>query len=147
MRPADAVRARDRLCRGLRALAALVGLAVIITGCGGGSGLTVASMPGASTPGRHLSSSRSGGGGVGFVGGVPSPAQRAGAEVARLRFSRCMRSQGVPNFPDPPPPSGGGFGFIFGGSGIDPAAPLFGRAQRLCISILTGPRGLRVVVG
>jgi hypothetical protein len=141
MRPADTVRARHRLRAGLRALAALVvlvGGAVLIAGCGGGSSLTVASMPGVSTTARHLSSSRSGGGEVRFVGGAPSPAQRAGAEVAQLKFSRCMRSHGVPDFPDPSSPSGGGLGFSFGGSGIDPAAPLFRRAQRSCFSLLSG---------
>jgi len=55
-----------------------------------------------------------------------------------------MRSHGVPNFPDPPSASGGGFGFAFGGSGIDPGAPLFREAQRSCISVLTRQR---VVVG
>ena len=92
MRPADTVRARHRLRAGLRALAALVvlvGGAVLIAGCGGGSSLTVASMPGVSTTARHLSSSRSGGGEVRFVGGAPSPAQRAGAEVAH-HGSACI---------------------------------------------------------
>ena len=144
MRPTDTVRARHALRVGLCALAALVvlaGVAVLIAGCGGGSSLTVASMPGASTTGRHLSSSRSGGGGgVRFVGGAPSPAQQAGAQVTQLKFSRCMRSHGVPNFPDPSSASGGGFGLIFGGSGIDPAAPLFRKAQRSCFSIITDQR-------
>ena len=142
MRPADSVRARHRLrggpC-GLAALVVLVGVAVLLAGCGGGSGLTVASMPGVSATGRHLSSSRSsGGGGVGFVGGAaPSPAQQAQAQVTQLKFSRCMRAHGVPNFPDPSSASGGGFGLVFGGSGIDPAAPLFRVAQRSCIAIIT----------
>ena len=122
------------------AVVALAGVA-LLAGCGGGSGLTVASMPGASTTGRHLSSSRSsGGGGVRFVGGAPTPAQRTAAQVTQLKFSRCMRSHGVPNFPDPVSASGGGFGLIFGGSGIDPAAPLFRNAQRSCISIITHQR-------
>jgi hypothetical protein len=82
-----------------------------------------------------------GGGGVGFVGGAaPSPAQQAQAQVTQLKFSRCMRAHGVPNFPDPAPASGGGFGLIFGGSGIDPAAPLFRVAQRSCIAIITHQR-------
>ena len=56
MRPADTVRARHRLRGGSRALAALVvlaGVAVLIAGCGGGSGLSVASISGSSTSGRH----------------------------------------------------------------------------------------------
>ena len=127
------------------ALVALVGVAMLIAGCGGGSSLTVASMPGVSKTARHVSATRTNGGAVRFLGGAPSPAQQAGAEVTQLKFSRCMRSRGVPNFPDPVSPSGGGFGFIsFGGSGIDPAAPLFRRAQRSCFAILTRRR---VVVG
>jgi hypothetical protein len=142
MGPADTVRARHRLRGGPRALAlvVLVGVTVIAAGCGGGSGLTVASISGSSTSGRHSSPSRVGGGAVRFVGGEPSPAQRAGAQVTQLKFSRCMRSHGVPNFPDPPPASGGGFGLIFGSGGIDPAAPLFREAQRSCISTLTRQR-------
>jgi len=144
------VAARDRPRRrgGPRVVAAVValaGVAVLVAGCGGGSGLTVASMPGRGTTGRHVPSSRSSSsGGVRFVGAAPSPVQRAGAEVVQLKFSRCMRSHGVPNFPDPPSASGGGFGFAFGGSGIDPGAPLFREAQRSCISVLTRQR---VVVG
>ena len=34
-------------------------------------------------------------------GGAPSPAQHAKAQAAMLRYSACMRSHGVPKFPDP----------------------------------------------
>ena len=141
MRPADTVRARHRLRGGPRAVAALVvlaGVAVLIAGCGGGSSLGVASISGSSTSGRRSSSSssRPSGGGVRFVGVAASPAQRAEGEVAGLLFSRCMRSHGVPDFPDPPAASGGGIRFVVGGGGIDPAAPLFREAQRSCISLL-----------
>jgi|SRR5579863_7358666 len=147
MRPADTVRGRHLLRRGSRAvtaLVALVGVAILIASCGGGSGLSVASIAGPKPLGgrSHTSSSRSNGGAVRFLGGAPSPAQRVQQEVVGLLFSRCMRSHGVPNYPDPPAPSGGGFGFfVFGGSGIDPAAPLFRIAQRSCFSILTRRRG------
>ena len=135
-------RRRNRLRGGPRAsvaLVALTGVAVLIAGCGGGSGLGVASISSSSTSGSHLSSSRPsrpGGGGVRFVGVAASPAQRASAEVAQLLFSRCMRSHGVPDFPDPPSASGGAIRFGVGGGGIDPAAPLFRKAQRTCISFL-----------
>lgn len=127
---ADAMKAR-------RALVAFVlGLAVFVAGCGGGSGLTVASMPGVSAKGRHRVSSRFGrGGGVGFVGG-PSPAQQAAADVTQLRFSRCMRAHGVPNFPDPSATSFG-YGALFASGGLDPAAPLFRVAQRSCQAVFT----------
>lgn len=128
-------------------LAALAGVAVLVGGCGGGSGLTVASLAGVNVTAKHASSSRSSGGGaLGFLGGAaPTPAQQAQAQVTQLKFSRCMRAHGVPNFPDPSG-SGGGYGGIFGGSGIDPAAPLFRVAQRSCIAIITHQRRV-VVVG
>ena len=136
MRPADVVRARHYLRGGSHTLAALVGAAVLIAGCGGGSSLGVASISGSSRSGRHLSSSRPSGGGVGLLGVAASPAQRAANGVAALLFSRCMRSHGVPDFPDPRAASGGAIGFTFGAGGLDPAAPLFREAQQRCISLL-----------
>lgn len=135
MRPDDIVRARRRMRRGPRALAALIVLAVVavfVAGCGGGSSLGVDSLSGSRTSGGHGSSSRSVGRGPRFVGYAPTPAQRASSEVAGLLFSRCMRSHGVPNFPDPSP--NGGFGLGGGSAGFDYAAPLFRRAQRTCVS-------------
>jgi hypothetical protein len=47
-----------------------------------------------------------------------------------LKFSECMRSHGVPSFPDP---SGGGHTRIGGpGSGIDLDSPQFKAAQKAC---------------
>jgi hypothetical protein len=137
MRPAGTVRGRLRLCGGLRLLAALLALAsatILIAGCGGSSSPGVANIASSSTAGRRSSAPKPGGGAarpLGIV--VASPVQRAQAEVAGLLFSRCMRSHGVPNFPDPS--SGGGIRFG-GGASFDPAAPLFRSAQRTCISIL-----------
>jgi hypothetical protein len=138
---ADAERAGRDLRGRLRAPAAFVvlfGVAVFVAGCGGGSGLTVANMPGVSATGHHPASSRFGrGGGPGFVGVAPNPAQQAAAMVTQLRFSRCMRAHGVPNFPDPSSASGGVYGNVFGPGGIDPSAPLFRVAQRLCQAVFT----------
>ena len=50
---------------------------------------------------------------------------------AGLKFAACMRSHGVPNFPDP---SGGGGIQIPVGSGINPRSPAFQSAQRSCAS-------------
>jgi hypothetical protein len=146
MRAADTV--RDRYClrggrRGLVTLVALAGLALLVAGCGGSSSIGVASLPSASAttlPGRHLPATRPGGGVVRFLGAAPSPAQRASSEVSGLLFSRCMRSHGVPDFPDPPGPSAGPGIFFQTGSGFDPAAPLFRKAQRTCVSFLTRRR-------
>jgi hypothetical protein len=51
-----------------------------------------------------------------------------------LRFSECMRSHGVPSFPDP---SGRGI-HIGPASGIDPASPAFRTAQSACRRLLPG---------
>lgn len=136
MRPAGTGSARRGGLRPLVALVVFVGAAVLVAGCGGGSSLGVATISGSAGSGRHLSSTRRGGFGPGFVDVAPSPAQQAANGVAGLLFSRCMRANGVPDFPDPAAASGGGFGFGFGAGGIDPAAPLFRVAQRRCISVL-----------
>ena len=76
-------------------------------------------------------------------GGTPSPAQRAKMQESALKFSRCMRTHGVPNFPDPTF-SGGGARLTLkagGANGIDPESPQFRAAQKTCQSIAPGPRG------
>jgi hypothetical protein len=49
-----------------------------------------------------------------------------------------MRSHGVPNFPDPTFPHGGGVGIQLNGNGIDPNSPAFQAAQKACGSIFGG---------
>jgi hypothetical protein len=73
-------------------------------------------------------------------GGVPSPAQQAKAQEGALKFSQCMRTHGVPNFPDPIV-SGGGVRLKLkagGANGIDPESPRFRAAQKTCQSIAPG---------
>jgi hypothetical protein len=52
-----------------------------------------------------------------------------------LAFSICMRSHGVPNFPDPSP--GGGIK-IPANSGLNPFSPSFKAAQAQCHKLLPG---------
>jgi hypothetical protein len=70
-------------------------------------------------------------------GGHPSAAQAAAAKTAALAMSRCMRSHGVPNFPDPTfrtgPGGGIGIGIELNASGIDPSSPAFRAAQKICM--------------
>jgi hypothetical protein len=78
--------------------------------------------------------------GCGFTGSSSEAASSGGAEspaVASdfLKFATCMRSHGVPNFPDPT--SGRGIQ-ITPGSGIDPASPAFQSAQSQCQKLLPG---------
>jgi hypothetical protein len=69
---------------------------------------------------------------------APSPAQRAKIEEQALKFSECMRHHGVPNFPDPQFPNGGGAVRLKVGksSGIEPGSPQFQAAQKACQSDL-----------
>jgi hypothetical protein len=68
-------------------------------------------------------------------GGQISQAQRAQAASQSLKFTRCMRSHGVPNMPDPS--SNGGIDL----RGIDPNSPQFQSAQRACRSLNPAPPG------
>jgi hypothetical protein len=60
----------------------------------------------------------------------PNPAEM-------VKFSECMRANGIPDFPDP---SGGGLSIRRGGD-LDPSNPAFQSAQKLCgkKTGLTGP--------
>ena len=52
-----------------------------------------------------------------------------------LAFSTCMRSHGVPNFPDP---SAGGGIHLPDGSNLNPASPSFRAARAQCQKLLPG---------
>ena len=49
-------------------------------------------------------------------------------QATMLKFSECMRANGIPDFPDP---SGGGLS-IRGGGDLDPSNPAFQHAQKVC---------------
>lgn len=72
-------------------------------------------------------------------GEPPSPAQQAQMQEQALRYSACMRSHGVPKFPDPQF-VGTGIKLALG-RGIDPASPTFQSAQHACESMLPGLKG------
>lgn len=80
-------------------------------------------------------------------GKPPSPAQQAKMQEQALKFSACMRSHGVPNFPDPEfHSSAGGVSVRLGSKrggpgGIDPSSPKFQAAQKACQSMGFGPKG------
>lgn len=54
----------------------------------------------------------------------------------QLRFAACMRSHGVPSFPDPSPPGASLTGNTFGGfaipAGLDVQSPAFQSAHNAC---------------
>jgi hypothetical protein len=75
-------------------------------------------------------------------GGKLSPAQTKQAMEDALKFSACMRSHGVPKFPDPKIAADGGMSLGFRrGSGIDPNSPQFRAAQSACQKLLPGAKG------
>jgi hypothetical protein len=80
-------------------------------------------------------------------GKPPTAAEQTKMEDQALKFSQCMRTHGVPNFPDPEFSHGGGavrlrIGSKNGGpGGIDPNSPQFQAAQKACQSITGGPKG------
>ncbi len=76
----------------------------------------------------------------------PSPAQVAQAQAQALKFSECMRSHGVTDFPDPVFHSNGGGGISISikagaGSDLSPSSPAFQAAQQVCQKLLTGSKG------
>jgi hypothetical protein len=64
-------------------------------------------------------------------GGQISQAQKQQVTAAGLKFARCMRSHGVPTFPDPK--SGGEIGLP---PGTNPNSPTFQAAERACQSLM-----------
>lgn len=62
------------------------------------------------------------------------PARSGKQEDALLKFVSCMRSHGVPKFPDPD----GGKIKLNPGSGVDPNSPQFQKAQETCRKLLPG---------
>jgi hypothetical protein len=70
--------------------------------------------------------------------GTTGTSSRSASNLAAsgIKFADCMRSHGVPNFPDPTT-SGGGLSIKIG-SGINPASPSFQAAQSACRKLLPG---------
>jgi hypothetical protein len=79
------------------------------------------------------------------------PGGLASMRANGLKFAACMRSHGVPNFPDPQIQSGpgGGVGVRIGGpgSGLDPRSPAFQSAQKACGSLFGGAGPKQVPAG
>jgi hypothetical protein len=73
--------------------------------------------------------------------GSSDPSQRSSGRAkgavfaAAVNYSRCMRSHGVPNYPDPKVT---GDSVQLGGSGIDPQSPAVQSARQSCQRLLPG---------
>jgi hypothetical protein len=110
-----------------RLLAAALLSGLLVAGCGGSSTSPSATAGGASTAASTAAAS----GGPASSG---STAQATGPSP--LAFAKCMRTNGVPNFPDPKP--GGGAGISIP-AGTNPAAPAFRAAQAKCQKFMPLP--------
>jgi hypothetical protein len=71
-------------------------------------------------------------------GNGPTQGQLEQMMAQALKYSDCMRSHGLPNFPDPTE-SSGGISMRIGGPGLDPNSPQFQTAQKECRSLAPGP--------
>ncbi len=114
-----AVRTRCAHPRDLRrAAAAVLAAALLATGCSSGSG----------------------GPGVASVGSTGSPTGSATnhAGSSMLAYSQCMRTHGVPKFPDPGP--NGDLRLQAGpGTGIDPRSSVYKAAEQACQALRPTP--------
>jgi len=68
---------------------------------------------------------------------APNPSQAAKDRPKMLRYARCMRAHGIPDFPDPDP--GGGLDIRASrGSDLDPNSPLYKAADNACKRYMPG---------
>lgn len=67
-----------------------------------------------------------------------TPQQQKQLQEGALKMSQCMRSHGVPNFPDPKFSGDAVQIKISPGSGVDPSSPVFQAAQKACQSKTPG---------
>ena len=111
--------------------AAAVVVAVVgvlgLVGCSSTAGPQVASLAGA---------------GAGAAPGAASPSASVDRETAARQFSACMRTNGVPDFPDPTVDSNGNvrLGLGGGGAGLDRSDPSVRKAMQACRQYLQGLR-------
>jgi hypothetical protein len=68
-------------------------------------------------------------------GGRPTAAEHAQEQQQMLKFAQCMRSHGVPKFPDP---KAGGALALGTKAGVDPNTPAFQAAQKTCQKLVPG---------
>ncbi|MGH3431163.1 MAG: hypothetical protein ACRDQZ_26945 [Mycobacteriales bacterium] len=101
---------------------AMAGLALLASACGGSPGSRVAQLVGSTAAATTENSTGSG---------------TVDKYAVALAYSRCMRSHGVSNFPDPKQ-DGGGIQISGSQAGMNPHSPGFASAQESCRHLLPG---------
>jgi hypothetical protein len=117
-----------RMTRARLLAAAMLASGVLVAGCGGSSGSpSAATVSGGSAPASTVGAGRgaSSGSGAGAASAYGS---------GPLAFAKCMRANGVPNFPDPLP----GRGLVFSAGGLNLTAPAVEAAQAKCQKLVGG---------
>ena len=109
-------------------VAVLASAALLVAGCGGSS-----SSPGVA----HISSTTSSSSDPSNVAGSSSPESSASAQQKMVAFSQCMRTHGVPEFPEPTEGkllihSSDHNGHV---SGVNPQSAQFQAAQKACAKL------------
>jgi hypothetical protein len=92
-------------------------------GSGGGSGGPPQTVQSAQDACRHLLPN----------GGQPSQAQQQNNLKQALKYTQCMRSHGVPNFPDPSVHDG-----LVGFNHVNAGSPAYTKANQACQSLMPG---------
>jgi hypothetical protein len=121
-------------------LGVLVGLSLLVAGCGGGSrSPSVASL-------RTTTPNGASGSGAGRLAFAPPPGGAGiGTSISTTvgtaagdRYAACMRAHGVPSFPGP---DSTGTITITVSTSLDPGAPAFQQAEAACQHLLPAGRG------
>ncbi len=107
--------------------AALAGLSLLASGCGGSKSPSVANL------GTTSSSAAGSANATGGTASSGSPSSQTQLQKDLLKYAQCMRANGVPSFPDP---SASG-GFTLSG-GKNPSSPAFKAAQAKCQRLIPG---------
>jgi hypothetical protein len=101
--------------------AAAVVLAVAVAACSGGSNSPTVPIAGSGPT-------------TTAAGASGSPAGGATPLAQGLAYSKCLRSHGVPNWPDPVLTPSGGYGYRT--TGVDPKSAVFLEAQQACKALI-----------
>ena len=129
----DPIKRREIAARGAVLATSVAALALLAAGCGGGK-----TVPSVANLGTTTSNNSSGGSSsLRFppdIGGLgASISTHVGASAAGIKYTDCMRSHRVPNFPDP---DATGTLTITVSPSLNPSSPVFQKAEADCQHLL-----------